>query len=160
MKTIRILCGIQCSGKSTYCEKLDYFNKRHSVVISRDYIRENYFEKPYIINNFNENRVTKIFNDELNQWLNLYSRNAEPLWTIILDNTFCKEKYIDEIISKYGNVYNIEIKFFDISLIKAHYRNIIRRFKTGKWIPIKVLNQFYRNYKKINRNKYKQYIIE
>ncbi len=162
MKTIRILVGIPCSGKSTYSRK-EYLITGNTQVISRDWIRENdsFFglDNPYIYSKYNESKVTKIYDRILNQYIDVHSLNAEPLFTIILDNTHCKEKYIDEIITKYGNKCHIEIKFFEISLLKAHYRNIIRRFRTGKWIPIKVMNTMYKNFNKINRNKYKQYII-
>jgi len=43
----------------------------------------------------------------------------------------------------------VEIKRFDIPLWKAHYRNIMRYLKTGKWIPIKVMNSMYKNYKNL-----------
>lgn len=152
MKTIEILCGIPCSGKSTYAN--DYYNNNFVFSISRDDIRESYhFNSPYVYSKQNENKVTEIFNKYCNCKL-----NDKNFSIIILDNTHCKEKYIDEIIKQYSN-HNIVIKYFDISLFKAHYRNIIRYFKTDKWIPIKVMNQMYKNYNKINKQKYEKYMV-
>lgn len=85
--TIEILVGIPCSGKSTYC----YLNE---CVISRDTIRENLFIGKYKFSKQNEQRVTNQFDNSLL----FYIENKEPL--IILDNTHCKEIYIDNIIER------------------------------------------------------------
>ena len=149
MKTIRILVGIPCSGKSTYANN-QFLNDSLSFSISRDRIRD--IANLHQYTKESENRVTEIFNKSISIYL------LKDNLVLILDNTHCKEKYIDNIISTYSN-YNIEVKFFDISLLKAHYRNIIRYFKTGKWIPIKIMNNMYRNYKKINKQKYAKYMV-
>lgn len=152
MKTIEILVGIPCSGKSTYSNKQitkDIF----TYSISRDNLRLEYFGKDYIQNKQNEIIISMFFNTKLGSYL-----NDDFCYRIILDNTHCKEGYIDSIINYYKDKYNIKIIFFDISLIKVHYRNIIRYFKNNKWIPIKVINQMYKNYNKINKSKYKQYV--
>lgn len=155
-KTIEILVGIPCSGKSTFCRLFN--NKDTNVVcLSRDEIRENsrsFPNQPYKHTNENEDKVTTIFNGYLQDYLAPGSGFVQ----VILDNTHCKEGYIDEIIKKYGKEYNIEITFFEISLLKAHYRNIVRYFKTGKWIPFKIMNQMYKNFNKINRKKYTKYL--
>lgn len=77
--------------------------------------------------------------------------------TIILDNTHCKEGYLDKIITDYSKNNTIKVMFFDVSLLKAHYRNIIRVLSTGKWIPFKVINIMYKNFNKIKREKYGKY---
>lgn len=158
-KTIEILVGIPCSGKSTLVSKTLELNNwsedKLTVALSRDDIR-NYdlcFKQPYAHSNKNEQMVTEIFNSELDTWLKL-----PMVEKIILDNTHCKEKYINEIITKYGNEFNITIKFLDISLTRAHIRNVKRYLRTGKWIPFSVINNMYENYNKINREKYGKYI--
>lgn len=157
-KTIRILVGIPCAGKSTYSEsiKLSSNNKSYMKIISRDKIREEFYKQEnfnnfgrYMFNYKDEDIITEKYNKEL--------ENSYHYDLLILDNTHCKEKYIDDVISKYGKTHTIEVKFFNINIVKAHYRNIIRRLKTGKWIPIKVINTMYKNYNKINRKKYEQY---
>jgi predicted kinase len=152
MKTIEILVGIPCSGKSTYCNK--YLLNFKVNVLSRNTLRLFMFGDNYKQNNKSETLLTEIFNKQLITQLSDSFYN-----TIILDNIHCKEKYIDEIIIKYSVEHNIRIKFFDIPLYKAHYRNIIRYFKTGKWIPIKIMNNMYKNYNKINKQKYAKYLV-
>ena len=142
-KTLIITVGMPCSGKTTWC-------KRNNIsYVSRDDIREFNFIKPYVYSGQNEKEVTKRF-DEMVRIFFVYNQ------TVALDNTHCKEKYIDNIIKQYPE-HKIQIKFFDIGFIKAHYRNIVRRIQTGKWIPIKVMNDMYRNYKQINKEKYEEY---
>lgn len=150
MKTLEILVGIPCSGKSTYAW-IETNSKPLITSISRDGFRENFF-KDYKVTKQNEEIVTKLFNMKLEQLLSSDFYNK-----IILDNTHCKEGYIDEIIRKYGTQHNITVKYFECSLIKAHWRNILRYFFDKKWIPFKVINQMYKNFNKINRNKYKKY---
>lgn len=150
MKTIQILVGIPCSGKSTYASIINNTFHLNTYIISRDKTREAFFGKRYKQNNKQEIFISK----QNTKALVFYLMRGD---NVILDNTHCKEKYIDEIINKYGKDNKIEIKFFDIPLWKAHYRNIIRYFKTGKWIPIKIMNNMYKNYKQINRKKYAKY---
>ena len=151
-KTIEILVGIPCSGKSTYSHNLYSAGMNGVYYISRDEIREA-FKKPYIQTKENEDIVTEKFNKLLH--LHLLTPDCTHL---ILDNTHCKEGYIDKIVQEYKSDYNIKVTFFEISLFKAHYRNIVRYFKTGKWIPLYVINNMYKNFNKINRRKYKKYL--
>ena len=148
-KTVVILVGIPNAGKSTWSYRM---NNYITTRICRDDIRSMYFMRPYYYSNHNENRVTEIFNYELNNFLEVTSQQ-----TCILDNTHCKEKYIDQWINTLKDKADIKIKFFEISLFKAYWRNYIRYFKTGKWIPLKVIWSMYKNYNKINKSKYKQY---
>jgi predicted kinase len=152
-KTIEILVGIPCSGKSTYVKKRVIYCPDTIVSISRDDLRELVYGKHYKPNKFKEEEITKLFNYDLEYHLS--SRETEVL---ILDNTHCKEKYIDEIINKFGKQFNIKITFFDYPLWKAQIRNVLRYLKNGKWIPIKIISQMYKNYNKISRNKYKNFV--
>lgn len=145
MANIVILVGIPCSGKSTWARNFKY-------VVSRDTIREYLFGKNYKQNFDSEKLVTSNFNEMLDSYIEYIK---EP---IILDNTHCKKAYIDEILKRYSKQ-NIKIKFFDVSLPKAYYRNIKRWIFTGKWIPFKVIDQMYKNYKKINKKDYEQYLF-
>ncbi len=152
MKRIEILVGIPCSGKSTYAwSRLKHLmgTLNTPLIVSRDIIRDIHFNKPYYHTKENESKVSLLFDDTIEETNCSY---------IILDNTHCKEKYIDQIIQKYSNVYKIHITFFDCNLFIAHLRNIFRFRETFKWIPIKVINNMYKNYKKINRSKYAKYI--
>lgn len=154
-KTVEILVGIPCSGKSSYVKKrMSEFRPDTIVSISRDDLRESFYGKKYKPNKFREQEVTKVFNYELEYYLS--SRGTE---VVILDNTHCKEKYIDEYINKLGKQFKIKVIFFDIPLWKAQLRNIGRRIKTGKWIPIGIITQMYKNLQKINRSKYNEYMV-
>ena len=156
MKKIIILVGIPCSGKSTYTKTLSKSFDKYTVIISRDNIREFgwLFKQPYKFSKKNEDLVTQEFNRIFNLWL----EPKRECSAICLDNTHVKEKYIDSIITEHLDCI-IEVKFFDTSLLKAHYRNIIRYITTGKWIPISVMNNMYKSYNKINKQKYAKYMV-
>lgn len=141
MPKIIFLVGIPCSGKSTYT--LD--KKSKFIIISRDSIRLDIFGESYKQNSKDEERVTRVFNTNLIGYL--YSG-----FDLIIDNTNLKKSYINDILSKIPNHinYEVEYKFFDCSLIKSFYRNIIRYFTTGKYIPFKVIYRMYKQYKKID----------
>lgn len=51
----------------------------------------------------------------------------------------------------YNKNENPEYIWFDISLWKAYYRNIVRYLVSGKWIPLKVLNSMFVNYNKLKK---------
>jgi predicted kinase len=152
-KVIEILVGIPCCGKSTYSNNQKKYYQIESV--SRDTIREDrrHFTLPYKYTKQNENLVTQIFNREL-----LSHLKASHTQKVILDNTHAKEKYIDAVIQEWGDEYDIEVKFFDIPLFKAYYRNIYRYLTTNKWVPMSVITVMYKNYKKINKLKYRRYV--
>lgn len=146
METIIIICvGIPCSGKSTWSKE------QYCPVVSRDTIREMNFKSPYVYSRCNEAIVTCRVDYKVES---LLKRSFKK---IILDNCHTKESYIDGVIKQYPNN-PIQIKFFEVSLFKAHYRNIVRFIKTNKWIPLKVINNMYKNYNNINKLKYAKYI--
>lgn len=159
MPNVIILCGIPTSGKSTWAKKfqsMQYYpgdDFRSYRIVSRDVIREQCFKQPYQITKENENEVTRIFDKMITDCIKL----KKP---IILDNTHCKEAYLKAALKTFaGTGYAIKIKFFDLPLWKAYYRNIKRRLLTGKWIPVKVIKAMKTNYDKINRKNYDQYAI-
>lgn len=161
MKKIIILAGIPCSGKSSWVNHY-LFNDGLDItrVVSRDTIRESpMFAKPYHYSKENEDLVTDVFNTELDAYL-----KAPNIRCVILDNTHCREKYIDEVIKKYSSAaYQVYIKFFDIPVWKALVRNVIRRIKTRnpyKWIPLKIMLDMKKNYDKINKKKYANLVHE
>jgi predicted kinase len=149
MKEIIILSGIPASGKSTWAWKNGWHSQFGATIISRDDIRDKYFSKPYVYTKHNEKVVTDYFNYELERAIR-ENRN------VILDNTFCREIYIDEMLKQVQNEnYNVYIKFFDIPLWKAKWRAIKRRLQTGKDVPLDVIENMKSNYDKIRKEKYK-----
>jgi len=152
-KQIEILVGIPCSGKSTYTKNQKKYFAVESV--SRDDIREDrkHFDLPYKYTDKNEKLVSNIFNTQL-----LSHLKCAHVQKVILDNTHAKEKYIDAVIEEWGDEYEILVRFFNINLIDAYYRNIYRYLTTNKWVPFSVITNMYKNYKKINKLKYKKYV--
>lgn len=128
-----ILIGMPTSGKSTWAKK------QGLPIISCDQIRKT--------NNYNFHTQTT----EKLVWEEFYMRL--PLFTksFIVDNTNCKLTYINKIKGCLGKDFEIEYIWFDISLWKAYYRNIVRYLVSGKWIPLKVLNSMFVNYNKLKK---------
>lgn len=163
-KSIIVLCGIPTSGKTTWREN---FLKNHSYAraVSRDDIRDRLFGKDYwkkqkeklnyaYSRTANERFVTEVFDRQVQSYLEDINVQA-----IVLDNTHCQESYLDRIILKYEGKVRVYINFFDISITKAYYRNIIRWLKTGKRIPVKVIKNMYDSYNDINKSRYEKYMV-
>jgi len=164
LKTIIILAGPPCAGKSTYVEKYKSTfgilpGDRGLGVVSRDQIREDHFPKPYLHRRNTETQVSQIFYDNFKALL-----IDDSISHILVDNTHCRESYIDiyidKLIKKKYKDFTVKlyILFLDIPLWKSIFRNFIRFFKTGRWIPIRVIKDMHKSYNKINRKKYEQYI--
>lgn len=151
IQTVLILCGIPTSGKSTFALHLAFPNPMWKI-ISRDLIRIDLFGLKYKQNSKDEKTVTTMFNLQLNRYL-------FEGYNVILDNCHCKESYITELetLFKTYSYVEVKVKYFDISLIKAFYRNIVRYFRTKKWIPFKVIRAMKKNYDKINRANHKNF---
>lgn len=142
---IIVLCGIPCSGKSTWAK---YQNEIHfRSTISRDHYRCVEGDGKYKFDYKLEDRVTEICNT-------FYKNYTSVCFDIIIDNTHCSEKYLDYEIKRKPEGHTLRIIFFDCPLWKAYYRNVIRYFKTGKWIPFSVIRNMKRNYDKIDKKKY------
>ena len=142
MAKVTILCGIPCSGKTTYCKKFPEFD-----VISRDAIRIVFFEKDYQYTDVNENRVTTIFKK-------LFEESVKEKKDIILDNTHCKEKYLNDAIKLVPDNYEMEVVFLNTPLWKAYIRNVWRYMWTKKWVPFGIIAQMKKNFDKIDKKKY------
>jgi predicted kinase len=157
-----ILSGIPCAGKSIYSEKMTEwfyatYDRAPVITISRDAIREAKFGKNYKFSIEREEEVTKEFYKQLG------IASTFKRVVIILDDTHCKESYIDKYLAIFRGMHNskkmeIYVKFLDVPLWKAYVRNVWRKLKTGKWIPFKSINTMKRNYDRINREKYKHLI--
>lgn len=150
-KTIIIMSGIPCSGKSTWARKYQKHDYRYVQIISKDNIRKYLFGdlSKYKINNEDEKSVETEFQTMLYRAV-----TGEYPNTIIIDNTHCREKYLDQYIKTLKKGNSLYIKFIDCSLIKALFRNLVRKVLTRRWIPIKILKIMKSNYDHINRDKY------
>lgn len=156
-----ILVGIPCSGKSTwtqrYISNLKVASGERIILISRDIIRLEMFGKNYKQNKADEEKVTERYYKSLGQAV--LFKNA----TIVLDNCHVKDKYIDKYLTMFRGMHEsgnmkIFVKFFDVSLVKALWRNFWRRWNIGKNVPMAVIRKFYTAYKKIDKTKYKHLI--
>ena len=140
---IVVLVGIQCSGKSTYAEKLYHTlppldldeMSRYYEVLSRDKIRELQNDGKYVFDPKKEARVTEAFDFA-------YSKYTKWGLSLVLDNTHVRPGDIEKEIQRKPEGYTLRVVFFDCPLWKAYYRNVIRYITTGKWIPFSVINDF------------------
>ena len=101
------------------------------------------FGKKYKHNNTDELRVWKTF-------YTLIDNSVMVRESFIVDNTNLKQHYINQIMCCLTDNYEVEIKKFSLSLWKAQLRNYLRLIKTGKYIPNKVLKNFYKRAKNLN----------
>lgn len=76
----------------------------------------------------------------------------------IVNNTNCRIKYLQEIKANLNPNFKweVELVYLEAPLWKLKIRNIFRYIKERKWIPVKVLETMYRNYKNINREEYER----
>lgn len=148
-KQIYVLVGISYSGKTSWIKHFEKYKLMDAKVLSRDDIRDKYKLHQYTTES--ESKVTEYFDKLLNEAI-----LDDKIQNIVLNNTHCKTKYIEYIVNSLGHDNTIIIIFFDIPLYKAYYRNIIRWFKTDKWIPFKTINDMYKSYNKIDKEYYKE----
>lgn len=158
-----ILCGIPCSGKSTWTAKNTnkLAQRFHApvIVVSRDTIRESIFDmKKYKYDQKGEAKVTSLFYRQLSNALGVDKA------VIILDNTHVKPDRINVYFSMFKTMIDngsmdIYVKFFDVALWRAKWRNYWRNKKTGKYISNQVFEGMYNNYKKLDKSKYHKYLL-
>ena len=128
-----ILSGAPLSGKSTWAKK------QGLPILSCDSIREDLFGYPY---QFKPEREKEVWERFYNQ---VYLQTSD----FIVDNTNCKQGYINKIKENLPVHFEVEIIKFEAGLLKSYYRNIKRWLLTGKWIPFKVIKDMKKNYKNL-----------
>lgn len=134
-----ILVGAPTSGKSTFA------NKTNMYIVSRDKTRLKMYGQIVNYKVMDERKVTIEFNRELEM-------ATQVDVDIIVDNTHLRAKYVHDVMRRIPLHYDVELKFFRISLLKAMYRNIIRWCFTRRWIPIDYLRQCIENFEIIKNN--------
>jgi predicted kinase len=161
MSKLIVIClvGAPCSGKSTWIEEnLPILAARHKtnvVIISKDVIRKS-FPQPYIMCVVNEKVVTEKFYKQLS------TASTLEEGVIILDNCHMQNKHMAAYLTTFQSLINsgkmeFYVEFFKIPYWKAWIRNIIRKIKTGKYIPLDHLKAFYKAYPRIDISPYKIY---
>jgi len=141
MPELVMLCGIPCSGKSTYVEKLkklDYW--KDSVVLSTD----DYIEKVAQENNTTYNEIFEDCISEATRQLELAFIEAKDKGkNIIWDQTNLSVKARKKKLSKLPSFYPRGVIYFPISLEEALERNENRE---GKYIPKSVLKRMWHQF--------------
>jgi len=162
-----IMCGAPCTGKTTWIEKnKEILRLKYNapvVVVSRDIIRESvYGSVKHKQTKKKEDEVSKLYYKQLSQASML--DNA----ILILDNTHLRMSYIESYETTFKSLIDkgtckFFIKFTETPYWKVVWRNIWRKWKTGKFIPWDVLRNYYFKYifiKDAILKKYKDFIYE
>lgn len=136
-----ILSGIPCSGKSTLVKKM-----AKKKVISCDEIRL----EPWavdILKQYGRNACENAV------WDTFYLRLSHLDEDVIIDNTNCKQTYINKISHALcdKHEWNIVVLPVDCPLWLARIRNIYRYLRTGKHVPYKVIKSMHKNFKKLHK---------
>lgn len=135
------LCGIPCSGKSTYLEKLkklDYW--KNAVVLSTD----SYIEKEAKRMGLTYNQVFDDVIDNATRELELQLIMAKDKGkNLIYDQTNLTIKSRRKKLSKLPSFYRRGVVYFEVSLEEALKRNKTRE---GKFIPESILKRMYHQF--------------
>ena len=140
MAKIILLVGPPNSGKTTWTKDFMIKNKDY-VKVSRDDLRQTLFGS-WVVSRQMENIITDI----QNQMVNTFIKNNV---NVILDNTHCKMKYIQEVIDFFGSTSDIIFKVFDVDEHTLHARNEYRGKIDGKYIPDIVMENMIKNFKEL-----------
>ena len=136
-----MLCGIPCSGKSTYVnklKKLDYW--KDAVVLSTD----NYIEKQAQRCGMTYNQIFDDVIDNATRELELEFNMAKDKGkNIIWDQTNLSVKTRRKKLSKLPSFYHRGVIYFTVSLEEALERNENRE---GKYIPKSVLKRMWHQF--------------
>lgn len=146
MPKLLILSGIPFSFREEFSISL----KAHYTIISRDVCREFLFGPHYDLSPLEEKEVDRDFNFRLGK---AYLSNLD----IIHNNTNSTEAHIDRIIAECPVHYDIEVKFFHVSLWRALIYNYARYLMRGRWIPFSILKKLKKGFDSIDKGKYKHY---
>ena len=132
------LCGIPCSGKSTYVNKLKKIPYwENAVVLSTD----NYIEKVAQEHNTTYNEIFEDCISEATRQLELAFIMAKDKGeNLIWDQTNLTVKTRKKKLSKLPSFYARGVIYFEISLEEALERN---KNREGKFIPESILKRMY-----------------
>ena len=136
-----MLCGIPCSGKSTYMDKLRAYEYwENSVVLSTD----NYIEEQAKRLGMTYNEVFQDCIDEATRQLEMSFVGAkEEGKRIIWDQTNLSIKTRKKKLIKVPSIYKRTVVWFQVDLEEALKRNGTRE---GKFIPESILKRMYHQF--------------
>ena len=138
---IVMLCGIPCSGKSTYVNKLlTYEYWENSIILSTD----NYIEEQAKRLGMTYNEVFQDCIDEATRQLEMsFVRAKEEGKRIIWDQTNLSIKTRKKKLTKVPSIYKRTVVWFQVDLEEALKRNETRK---GKFIPESILKRMYHQF--------------
>ena len=129
MAQLYVLISPPGCGKSTWCKK--NVDGRTSMRINRDELRKMLCAR-YIFGQ----RVTEAMITDVSKYI---AKSAlDQGINVVLDNTNCQVKTINDILKDAPNGVNIRWIVFDVPVWKQRYRIIKRWIKGGIWIPASV----------------------
>ena len=136
-----MLCGIPCSGKSTYMDKLRAYEYwKDAVVLSTD----NYIEEQAKRLGMTYNEVFQDCIDEATRQLEMsFVRAKEEGKRIIWDQTNLSIKTRKKKLTKVPSIYKRTVVWFQVDLEEALKRNGTRE---GKFIPESILKRMYHQF--------------
>lgn len=136
-----MLCGIPCSGKSTYMDKLRAYEYwKDAVVLSTD----NYIEEQAKRLGMTYNEVFQDCIDEATRQLEMsFVRAKEDGKRIIWDQTNLSIKTRKKKLTKVPSIYKRTVVWFQVDLEEALKRNETRE---GKFIPGSILKRMYHQF--------------
>jgi predicted kinase len=135
------LCGIPCSGKSTYVNKLKKIPYwENAVVLSTDA----YIEKQAQRMGMTYNQIFDDVIDDATRELELEFIEAKDKGkNLIWDQTNLSRKTRKKKLSKLPSIYARGVVYFEISLEEALERN---KHREGKFIPESILKRMYHQF--------------
>ena len=136
-----MLCGIPCSGKSTYVNKLlTYEYWENAIILSTD----NYIEEQAKRLGMTYNEVFQDCIDEATRQLEMSFVGAkEEGKRIIWDQTNLSIKTRKKKLTKVPSIYKRTVVWFQVDLEEALKRNETRE---GKFIPESILKRMYHQF--------------
>lgn len=142
MSKIIVLVGPPNSGKTTWAKNF-MNNSVDYLKVSRDDIRQSLLGS-WVASRKMEDVITEIQNDMIKKLI----KNG---MNVILDNTHCKMKYIQDVLDNFGSECDILFKVFDVDEHTLFARNEYRGKIDGKYIPDTVLKNMIDNFNELKK---------
>lgn len=141
-----LLSGMPFSKRDKYAQSLS----KEWTIISREVSRMHLYGYDKSTSNEKEVEINKDVNFRLKKG---YLSGLDMCYNL----TNCAQWMLDRIIAECPASYEIEVRFFDCSIWKVLWGNLVYWAKYNKWIPIDVLRQLKKGYDAINKEKYRHY---
>ncbi len=140
MVRLYIMVGAPCSGKSTLADKM-LKDDMSLVRVNKDSYR-------YMLRNQGmlEPKLETFLG---NEQLLLIDKLVDKGYSVIVDNTHCKVKYIKQLEDRLKDKAVIQMILLDRPLWLLMWRNVKRYITKGIWIPRFVIKNMKKNLKEV-----------